>query len=75
MRWTPGGRSDDVEDRRGETPSGGGGFGGFGGMRLGLGGMLVLLVLSIVFKRDFLSLATSGGGGGGANAQTAESGP
>jgi len=39
-------------------------------MRLGLGGMLVLLVLSVVFKRDFLSLATSGGGGGGA-AQTA----
>jgi uncharacterized protein len=70
MRWTPGGRSEDLEDRRGETPSGGGGFGGFGGMRLGLGGMLVLLVLSVVFKRDFLSLATSGGGGGGA-AQTA----
>jgi predicted metalloprotease len=38
-------------------------------MRLGLGGMLVLLVLSVVFMRDFLSLATSGGGGGRA-AQT-----
>ena len=63
MRWTPGGRSEDLEDRRGDSPSGGGGFGGFGGMRLGLGGMLVLLVLSVVFKRDFLSLATSGGGG------------
>jgi len=62
MRWTPGGRSEDLEDRRGDSPSGGGGFGGFGGMRLGLGGMLVLLVLSVVFKRDFLSLATSGGG-------------
>ena len=55
MRWTPGGRSEDLEDRRGDSPSGGGGFGGFGGMRLGLGGMLVLLVLSVVFKRDFLS--------------------
>ena len=34
MRWTPGGVSDNIEDRRG---SGGMGFGG-GGIRLGLGG-------------------------------------
>jgi len=60
MRWTPGGRSDNLEDRRGAS----GGFGGFGGGRgLGLGGIVVLLVLSLIFKQDFLSLA---GGGGGA---------
>ena len=60
MRWTPGGRSDDLEDRRGQS-GGGGGF-NLGGGRLGIGGFLVLLVLSLVFKRDFLSLAGVGGG-------------
>jgi predicted metalloprotease len=54
MRWTPGGPSSDVEDRRG----GGGRFGG--GMRMGLGGFVVLLILSLVFKRDFFSLVGAG---------------
>jgi predicted metalloprotease len=54
MRWTPGGRSDDLEDRRDE--SGGSGAGGIGGIHIGIGGMLILLVLSFVFKRDFFSL-------------------
>ena len=58
MRWTPGGRSDNLEDRRGAS----GGFGGFGGGRgLGLGGIVILLVLSLIFKQDFLSLAGGGG--------------
>ena len=44
MQWTPGGKSSDIEDRRGEGGGGGfGGFGfgggGFGGGRLGLGGI------------------------------------
>jgi len=52
MRWTPGGQSDDIEDRREE----GGGGGGIGGMHIGIGGFLILLVLSLVFKRDFFSL-------------------
>lgn len=59
MRWTPGGRSDNLEDRRGA--SGGGFRGGGGGMKLGLGGTVVLLVLSLIFKRDLL---TEFGGGG-----------
>src|SRR5579872_3085181 len=54
MRWTPGGSSDDVEDRRDES-GGGGGF-QLGGIHLGLGGVIVLFVLSLIFKRDFLSL-------------------
>jgi predicted metalloprotease len=57
MRWTPGGSSDDVEDRRDE--SGGGGFRP-GGIHLGLGGIVILFILSLVFKRDFLSLVSNG---------------
>lgn len=60
MRWTPGGRSDDLEDRRDDGGGGGGGF-NFGGMHIGIGGFLILLVLSLVFKRNFLSLAGVGG--------------
>src|SRR5665647_106209 len=56
MFWKPGGVSNDVEDRR---DSGGGG--GFSGMRLGaphlgIGGFLLLLVLSFVFQRNLFTL-------------------
>jgi uncharacterized protein len=61
MRWTPGGRSDDIEDDRDQSGGGGGGGFNFGGMHIGIGGFLVLLVLSLVFKRNFLSLAGIGG--------------
>jgi uncharacterized protein len=57
MRWTPGGSSDDVEDRRDE--SGGGGFRP-GGLHVGLGGIVVLFILSLIFKRDFLSFVSTG---------------
>ena len=52
MRWTPGGSSRNVEDRRGQ---GGGGFlpGGRAGM--GIGGAVVMLVLSLLFGRDIFS--------------------
>jgi uncharacterized protein len=66
MRWTPGGRSSDVEDRRGSS----GGFGG-GGMRIGLGGAAVLLVLSLIFKQNFFALL----GGDGAGGEPSASGP
>src|SRR5690242_3418204 len=58
MRWTPGGRSSDLEDRRG---MGGRGFGAgrIGG--LGLGGVLLLFILSLVTGQDFLGLLTSDG--------------
>ena len=56
MRWTPGGQSQNIEDRRSA------GIGG-GGMRLGLGGMIILFILSIVFKRDFFSLLNVSQGG------------
>ena len=71
MRWTPGGTSDDIEDRRDESGGGGGGF-GFGGMRLGLGGLVILFVLSLLFKQNFFALL---GGGGAPPGSSTVSGP
>src|SRR6476646_10788641 len=59
MRWTPGGESRNIEDRRGSS--------GFGMVPAGIGGTVILLILSLVFGRDFVS---GGGGGGGENAPT-----
>lgn len=47
MRWTPGGRSPNLEDRR----SAGGGM----GRGLGIGGTVVVLALSLIFGRDLFS--------------------
>jgi predicted metalloprotease len=58
MRWTPGGENPDIEDRRG-AGGGGGGF-GFGPRHIGIGGFVVLLVLSLVFKRNFFALLGAG---------------
>ena len=60
MRWTPGEQSPDIEDRRDE--GGGGGFGGFGGRGLGIGGILLLGVLSLVFRRDLITPFLGGAG-------------
>lgn len=87
MRWTPGGESPDIEDRRGESPgnTGFGGFGGFGGpiiggfggRHIGIGGLLLLFLLSFVF-RHFLqeTPATNGQYGSpyGAANRSAENG-
>jgi len=64
MKWQRGYESSNVDDRRGASG------GRLPGGRLGLGGILILLVLSIVFKRDFLSLA----GGLAGDAPGAETG-
>ena len=49
MRWTPGGTSSDIEDRRGSS-----GF-GIGGAPLGIGGAIVLAVLSLIFGRNLFN--------------------
>jgi predicted metalloprotease len=54
MRWSIGDRSSNLEDRRGQR------FGGMGIGRLGVGGVVILLVLSLVFKKDFFSLVSGG---------------
>src|SRR5437764_14924198 len=58
MRWTPGSGSD-IEDRRGSS---GGGFGGFGigGAPIGCGGAVILLVLSLLFHKNFFALLGNG---------------
>lgn len=61
MKWTPGGESQDVEDRRDDTGGGGGGF-QFGGMHIGIGGAILLLILSFIFKTNFFALLSGGGG-------------
>jgi predicted metalloprotease len=62
MEWTPGGVSNDIEDRRDESMGGGfGGFGGFGFGHLGIGGILFLGLLSLIFGRNFFALLGGGG--------------
>jgi uncharacterized protein len=75
MRWTPGDRSD-IEDDRGSS---GGGFGGFGVAHLGIGGFLILLVLSWLSGTNLFSLLGTGdvssrsGGAVGTTGQVASS--
>ncbi len=57
MRWTPGGNEDDVEDRRGDG-------GGIGGLHIGIGGFVIVAILSLVFHRNFFALLSSGSGAG-----------
>jgi uncharacterized protein len=56
MRWTPGNESSNIEDRRGDS----GGGGGFGGIHLGIGGTIIVLVLSLIFHRNLFTLLGSG---------------
>src|ERR1043165_382377 len=55
MKWNPGGLSKNIEDRVGSS-----GGGGFGMAPMGIGGAVILLILSLVFGVDL-----TGGGGGG----------
>jgi predicted metalloprotease len=61
MEWTPGGTSQDIEDRRDDSGGGGPSFGGFGFGHLGIGGVLVVGLLSLVFHQNFFALFSGGG--------------
>lgn len=65
MRWTPGGMSSDVEDRRSSSGGGGG---------LGIIGFVVLLVISLVTGRNYIGSYLSGNSGN-SGAQTMQGGP
>ena len=70
MKWTPGSR-ENIEDRRGQ-----GGFGG--GMRggpMGIGVVVVLLVLTLLTGKNFLSLVDPGAVSGGGEASSGGGGP
>src|SRR5262245_14803049 len=60
MRWTPGDRGN-IEDRRGQSSYGSGGFGGgFNVGRLGIGGVVLLLGLSWLTGTNLFTLLDSG---------------
>ena len=59
MRWTPGGMSSDIEDERGDSGGGGFGFGGYG-PHFGIGGTIILLILSFVFRTNLFTLFSGG---------------
>src|SRR5262249_36112469 len=46
---------------------------GFGGMHIGIGGIVILFILSLIFKQDFFALL--GGGGGASSAPATASRP
>ena len=50
MKWQVGRRSGNVEDRRGQ------GLGGGGGMRLGLGGIVIVVIFALITGRNPLEL-------------------
>jgi len=56
MRWQRGTSDADIEDRRASSGGGFRGFPGGGGLKLGLGGLIILGILSLVFKQNFFAL-------------------
>ena len=65
MEWTPDNSNQDIEDRRDSSGGGGGaGLGGFGFGHLGIGGILIVGLLSLVFHQNFFALLGGGSSSG-----------
>jgi uncharacterized protein len=62
MRWDQGHQSSNVDDRRGAGGTGGGGR--RPGLKLGLGGLVIVGILSLVLGRDLLTPLLGADGGG-----------
>ncbi|HVT94201.1 MAG TPA: neutral zinc metallopeptidase [Bryobacteraceae bacterium] len=62
MQWTPGEDNPDIEDRRDESGGGGGG-GPIRPVHLGLGGVLIVGALSLIFHQNFFALLSGPPGG------------
>ena len=60
MRWTPGGKSKNIEDRRSQRPA------SRRRAPIGLAGIIVILVISYIFKINPMTLLQQTGGGGSA---------
>ena len=77
MEWQPGNMSSDIEDRRDDSGGRGGGFRFGGGGGIGIVGVLVLLVISVVTGHNFLGGIFGGGGSqpGQPTQQMSQTGP
>lgn len=63
MQWTPGGSGEDIEDRRDESGGGGGfGGGGIGPVHLGVGGTIIVGLLSLVFHQNLFNVFSGSSG-------------
>jgi predicted metalloprotease len=74
MQWKPGGTSGDIEDERNSSGGGGFGGGGFGGLHLGIGGTIIVGLLSLIFHQNLFQLLSGGpdaGSGAGPQAPQA----
>jgi predicted metalloprotease len=63
MKWTPGGTSDDIQDER---DSSGGTGGGIGPIHLGIGGTIIVGILSLVFHQNLFDVLNGGDSSSGA---------
>ena len=70
MRWTAGNR-DNIDDERGAS----GGGGGVGMIPLGIGGVIIVALLSMFTGVDFFSILNGGGGGSASVAPSGASSP